>query len=445
MVEATVYISVDIGALANTVLNPEGMQRVAIVVLGDVGRSPRMQYHALALAESGAEVDLIAYTGTQPIRALRDHRRIRLHPLRPPKSRAGHPLWYVPAFLLRCLQSAQLLSLLLFRIAKPDSILVQNPPALPTLLVGLLAARARSSQLVIDWHNFGYSMLALKLGAHHPVVRLARWYERSMGRRADRHMCVSQAMQKELAENWGILEATVVYDRPAAQFAPVPPAARDEFIRRLSAGLGFPLNGISRPALVVCPTSWTDDEDYSMLLEAAARCEQLIAVHDHSARERQFGDLVIVISGQGPLRGRYEAEIRALALDRVHLCTLWMEPEDYPLLIGAADLGLCCHRSSCGIDLPMKIADLFGAGVPVLALDYGPCLREQVCEGENGLLFSDSAGLADSLFELFKEFPGSAPVLDRLRANLVRQPAMRWEQGWKAEAAGVFAPVHARG
>src|SRR5271163_1974041 len=127
------------------------MRRVAIVVLGDLGRSPRMQYHALALAESGAEVDLIAYRGTQPIRALRDHSRIRLHPLRPPMSRSGHPLWYVPSFFRRFLQSAQILWLLLFRIAKPESILVQNPPAIPTLLIGLLGARARSAQFIIDW------------------------------------------------------------------------------------------------------------------------------------------------------------------------------------------------------------------------------------------------------------------------------------------------------
>ena len=145
-----------------------------------------MQYHALALAETGIEVDLIGYSGNPPIRAVRDHRRIRLHPLAAPRPRGSGAIcrsvvWVGAALLRRCRQAVQLLWLLLFRIAKPDTILVQNPPAIPTLLIGAIAARARSARLVIDWHNFGYSMLALKLGAHHPAVRLARWYERVPG------------------------------------------------------------------------------------------------------------------------------------------------------------------------------------------------------------------------------------------------------------------------
>ncbi len=38
-------------------------ERVQIVVLGDIGRSPRMQYHAISLAKQGAPVDLIGYQG----------------------------------------------------------------------------------------------------------------------------------------------------------------------------------------------------------------------------------------------------------------------------------------------------------------------------------------------------------------------------------------------
>lgn len=36
---------------------------IQIVVLGDIGRSPRMQYHALSLAKHGARVFLIGYQG----------------------------------------------------------------------------------------------------------------------------------------------------------------------------------------------------------------------------------------------------------------------------------------------------------------------------------------------------------------------------------------------
>lgn len=36
---------------------------VQIVVLGDIGRSPRMQYHALSIAKQGGLVDLIGYHG----------------------------------------------------------------------------------------------------------------------------------------------------------------------------------------------------------------------------------------------------------------------------------------------------------------------------------------------------------------------------------------------
>lgn len=36
---------------------------VQVLVLGDLGRSPRMTYHALSIAEHGGRVDLIGYLG----------------------------------------------------------------------------------------------------------------------------------------------------------------------------------------------------------------------------------------------------------------------------------------------------------------------------------------------------------------------------------------------
>ena len=121
-------------------MSPEHNRRVAVVVLGDFGRSPRMQYHALALADSRIDVDVVAYAGSAPLPALREHPRVRLHLLPPPRlwRKASLPSALVVALMVLriCKQSLQLLWLLGLRVPKPDFILVQNPPAIPTLLVG---------------------------------------------------------------------------------------------------------------------------------------------------------------------------------------------------------------------------------------------------------------------------------------------------------------------
>jgi len=41
----------------------DGKKSVAVVVLGDIGRSPRMQYHALSLCREGYDVDFVGYGG----------------------------------------------------------------------------------------------------------------------------------------------------------------------------------------------------------------------------------------------------------------------------------------------------------------------------------------------------------------------------------------------
>ena len=40
---------------------------VQVLVLGDIGRSPRMQYHAMSVAKHGGRVDIIGYQGTPHI------------------------------------------------------------------------------------------------------------------------------------------------------------------------------------------------------------------------------------------------------------------------------------------------------------------------------------------------------------------------------------------
>jgi hypothetical protein len=227
------------------------------------------------------------------------------------------------------------------------------------------------------------------------------------------------AWRTELITRWGVADAVVLHDRPAARFVPTAPETRRALLERLHDALRLP--ALRRPpALLVSPSSWTEDEDFDVLIEAAERCDAAMA------NDAAVPDLLIVATGDGPLRERYAQAMAARALRRVHLRTIWLPADDYVLLVGAADLGLCFHRSTSGVDLPMKVADLLGAGVPVCALDYGPCLREVLRDGENGILFSGGADLAAHLLALFRGWPDEARMLVELAGT---SPARRASAG----------------
>jgi beta-1,4-mannosyltransferase len=395
-----------------------------------------MQYHALAAARDGAEVDLIGLEGAPVHAALTAEARVRSHrlPDRAFSSRAsgGARRFVLLSAARGAIQGARLLRMLL-RIPKPDVILVQNPPAVPTLAAAWTAARLRGAKLVIDWHNLSHTVLAVRLGPDHRAVRALARSEARWGRRADAHLAISAAMAEWLKRQWRI-SANVVYDRPPSFFQKCDLAAAAELWQRLAREHQL---GSRRVPLVVCPTSWTPDEDFDLLLEALERAERAI---NADGAQREAPDLAVLLTGRGQLRSEFERRLARRNLRRIAVRTAWLEPADYPVVVGMADAGLCLHQSSSGLDLPMKLADFRGANVPVIAYDYAPVLSEVLTSGKQGVTFHEPGGLAQLFTALATANLAAVPPFAAARAWLAANPPDRWEAEWAATARPVLGP-----
>lgn len=94
-----------------------------------------------------------------------------------------------------------------------------------------------------------------------------------------------------------------------------------------------------RPALVVSSTSWTPDEDFKILLEALQiyeiRADELSG-QSSSSTEGKLPKLLVIVTGKGPLKDMYMKEVGKLQKrwKWVRCISLWLEAEDYPVLLG---------------------------------------------------------------------------------------------------------------
>ncbi|XP_055050089.1 chitobiosyldiphosphodolichol beta-mannosyltransferase [Misgurnus anguillicaudatus] len=419
---------------------------VCVLVLGDIGRSPRMQYHALSFSRHGYNVTLIGFLGTTPHQDILEDERIDILPISELKGLRFGPKIFRYVFKV-ILQSIQLFYVLM-KIEDQGYILMQNPPGLPGIAVAWLVSRLRGNQFIIDWHNYGYTIMALSHGEKHPIVKVAKWYEKLFGCFSDHNLCVTNAMRGDLQKNWNI-KATTLYDKPPSIFRETPLKLQHELFVRIGnvysafkpssdmskehteltafterntqTGAVTPSPG--RPALLISSTSWTEDEDFSILLQALEDYEQFVEKGD------KLPSLVCAITGKGPQKEYYKKLIDSKDFKHVKICTPWLEAEDYPVLLGSADLGVCLHTSSSGLDLPMKVVDMFGCCLPVCAIRF-QCLHELVKHEENGLIFKDSSELSEQLKLLFSNFPGEQGKLRTFRKNLRESGQQRWDENW---------------
>ncbi|GKY97000.1 hypothetical protein MPSEU_000658800 [Mayamaea pseudoterrestris] len=472
---------------------------VVVVVLGDLGRSPRMQYQATSLLQAGHKVHFVGYTGEKLIDALKkyeDNKQLTvvrfpsLKILRNDEDSTSTMVRVIswPLYLLwRIVSLTCLLShALLMRVSREtpvDCLLVQNPPAVPLLMVAVAYCRLFSPRtaLVIDWHNLGYSML--------PDGGLVRWiarkYETFFAPKADGHLTVTRALKQFLGSaemNVPQENSDVLYDCPPALFRLRSIKEQHAMLGKLhskfmqacpkhwfdamsSTGANVDANTATklplqtlfteeyapgrfrprkgRPALIVSATSWTRDENFGMLLTALQQLDEHIASRlqqgDHAASSSSSSlKVVCVLTGKGALKEAYEERISQYAWQHVAVMTAWLEPTDYPVLLACADVGLSLHTSTSGMDLPIKILDYFGCEVPVCAYEF-PCLKELVRDQVNGRTFGTADELSTILWELLipltdKPDAGNHDFGQLKQFSLQIQGKMLWSENW---------PVHA--
>ncbi|KAL3108034.1 hypothetical protein niasHT_018196 [Heterodera trifolii] len=264
------------------------------------------------------------------------------------------------------------------------------------------------------------------------------------GRRASFNFCVSNAMKNDLKRRWGV-SAITVYDRPPNWFS--KNTSSEQKINFLHCFTSETLSGLTdewkfvheeadgtltlrenRPFLAVSSTSWTPDEDFSILLDALVRLDKRMTDVETQGTSKTYPKIVVIITGKGPQREFYEERIRNTKWDKVRIFTAWLSADDYPKFLSCADLGVSLHTSTSGLDLPMKVVDMLGSGVPVLAKNF-PAIGELI-DGTNGLLFDTPEELENLLADLSLGFPGNSKLID-LTKN-VKEEAKKndWTKNW---------------
>ncbi|KAL9599434.1 MAG: hypothetical protein Q9219_003871 [cf. Caloplaca sp. 3 TL-2023] len=235
-------------------------------------------------------------------------------------------------------------------------------------------------------------------------------------------------MARTLEKDWKLTGVILpLHDRPYVQFKPLEYFQRLSFLAQCPE-TAFAIDEIQggKTRVLVSSTSWTPDEDFSLLLDALVIYSNLAnTTHLH------LPDILVIVTGKGPMRDAFCSNIKIMTtegkLKRIRIKTTWLSSENYAMLLASADLGVSLHTSSSGVDLPMKVVDMLGAGLPVIGWDKFQAWPELIQEGINGRGFQSSAALSDTLVGLFGT---DTQQLHILRQGALLEGKRRWNDEW---------------
>lgn len=411
---------------------------ITLFVLGDIGHSPRMCYHARSLAKLNYQVTICGYLETSPPEDILEDENISIQSIKPIK-RSGLP-FILFAIKKLVLQSFQILQLLFEECSSNNAceyIMIQNPPSIPILVLAIVFAKIQQVflgghkiNIVVDWHNLNYSILNLKYNNEsHPFVQILKLYEHYLGKYGcDYHITVTHKMKEFLIEKFHIEDSKilVVHDRPAEGFEPLDNLGitQTEVLRNIE--LFDDVENVETYKVLVSATSFTADEDFNVLLDALKKYDM--------GKTSQQPPLLLIVTGKGPLKQQFLDRVAFLKFSKnVIIKTAWLSFEDYPVVLASADLAVSLHTSSSGIDLPMKIVDFFGCGVPVITLNF-PAIDELVKDGVNGLITKNKSDSlvkeSDELYRLITLAFTDADLLQTIKAGAMNESNLRWDENW---------------
>lgn len=396
-------------------------RRIIVYVVGDIARSPRMCNQASSFSLHGWQVELCGYVESALPNYIEEDPRITVHAL--PALAPGQGILYMMRKVVW-----QIFGILhqFWLLRGSDYLLLQNPPTIPILPLAVLY-RLTGCKLIIDWHNLGYTILQLKFQGRfwHPMVLLYFMVEWFFSKFATYHLTVTKAMKIYLVKKFGLnpTKIAVLYDRPAIQFRPLPESSnRAKIFKEPFIAPYLPKDfDVDKDKVLVTSTSFTPDEDLGILFGALKIYENSFKKFDNTLPK-----IVCFVTGKGPLKERYIEEVNQFEWDRCHVEFLWLSAEDYPRLIRLCDYGVSLHSSSSGLDLPMKILDMLGSGIPAIALNYNT-LDELITHDANGLRFLDRRELHEALIFAVKD----ESVHKRLKKGALLEATSRWNASWE--------------
>jgi glycosyltransferase involved in cell wall biosynthesis len=229
----------------------------------------------------------------------------------------------------------------------------------------------------------------------HPVKGLLKWQARNMIlfclRTADKVVCVSSALQRQLENNYGI---------PADKITVLPNCVDIHKFRSYPekrAAIRQKYNIGDNPLIVFVGTFY-EWQDIATLVEAFG------ALHDKIPQAR------LVLVGDGVTKTKIEDLVLRLGLDKAVSLTGSIPFDEVPYLLSAADVTVAPYKKMKMEfwESPMKLFEYMASGTPLITSSIGQ-ISEIIKNDENGLLVE----------------PGDVCALSLAMEKLINNPTLR--------------------